>query len=173
MEKFGKQGQYKDEFEDEISKSQIKRELLSIKELGKQLLELPLKDIDKLNLSERLHEQLVKAQGMTKGALKRQTATIGNIMVHEDHDSIKQNIEKIRQAHNGDTKRFHQLEVWRDELIAGDKEVMTVLRNQFESFDMQHVRQLVRNANKEAAKEKPPKSARLLFKYLQQCQAEL
>jgi len=31
---------------------------------------------------------------------------------------------------------------------------------------------LVRNANKETAAEKPPKSSRILFKYLQQCQAE-
>lgn len=172
MIKFGEEGTYKDEWEDEKSKSQVKRELLALKELGKELLKLPTKDLDKLNLSERLYEALLKAQGMQKGALKRQIATVGGLMVHENYDEIKESVDKIRQEHNGQIKQFHQLEQWRDELLAGDNDVMTVLRNEFESFDMQHVRQLVRNANKEAAAEKPPKSSRILFKYLQQCQSE-
>jgi len=172
MKKFGEEGTYEDEWEDEKSKSEIKRELLALKELGKDLLKLPVKDLDKLNLSERLYEALLKAQDMQKGALKRQTATIGGLIIHEDHDAIKESIEKIRQEHNGQIKQFHQLEQWRDELLAGDNEIMSLLRNQFENFDMQHVRQLVRNANKEATAEKPPKSARILFKYLQQCDAE-
>jgi ribosome-associated protein len=172
MKKFGEEGTYEDEWEDEKSKSEIKRELLALKELGKELLKLPVKDLDKLNLSERLYEALLKAQDMQKGALKRQTATIGGLMVYEDHEVIKESLEKIRQEHNGQVKQFHQLEQWRDELLAGDNNVMTVLRNEFDAFDMQHVRQLVRNANKEAAAEKPAKSSRILFKYLQQCQAE-
>ena len=172
MKKFGEEGTYEDEWADEKSKSEVKRELLALKELGKELLSLPVKDLDKLNLSERLYEALMKAQDMKKGALKRQTATIGGFMVYEDHEAIKESIEKIRQEHNGQIKQFHQLEQWRDELLVGDNEVMSTLRNEFENFDMQHVRQLVRNANKEAKAEKPPKSSRVLFKYLQECQSE-
>ena len=168
MKKFGEEGTYEDEWADEKSKSQVKRELLALKDLGKELLKLPVKDLDKLNLSERLYEALVKAQGMTRGALKRQTGTIGGLMVHEDYDEIKLSIDKIKQQHNGEVKQFHKLEQWRDMLLAGDSDVITTLRNQFEDFDMQHVRQLVRNANKEAEQEKPPKSARILFKYLQE-----
>lgn len=170
MMKFGHKASYDDEFEHEKSKSQIKRELLELKDLGKVLLELPIKDLDKLDLSERLYEAVVKAHGMTHGALKRQIGFIGGLMVHEDYESIKQSTDKIRQAHNGEVKAFHQLEQWRDELLAGDVQVMTVLRNQFEDINIQHVRQLVRNANKEMELNKPAKSARLLFKYLQQCQ---
>ncbi|MBL1320688.1 MAG: DUF615 domain-containing protein [Methylophaga sp.] len=168
MKKFGEEGTYEDEWEFEKSKSQIKRELLALKDLGKDLLNLPIKDIEKLKLSERLHEALVKAQGMTKGALKRQIGTIGGLMVHEDYDEIKLSIDRIKQQHNGEVKKFHQLELWRDQLLVGDNDVMTVLRNQFEDFDIQHVRQLVRNANKETEQEKPQKSARILFKYLQE-----
>lgn len=171
MKKFGEEGTYEDEWEFEKSKSQVKRELLALKDLGKELLKLPIKDIEKLNLSENLHEALVKAQGMTKGALKRQIGTIGSLIVHEDYDEIKLSIDKIRQQHNGEVKQFHQLEQWRDQLLLGDNDVMTILRNQFEDFDIQHVRQLVRNANKEEEQSKPPKSSRLLFKYLQQCRS--
>lgn len=171
MVKFGPLGTYEDEFnDDDKSKSQVKRDLLALKALGKELLGLPVKDLDKLNLSERLYEALVKAHGMTHGALKRQIGFIGGLMVHEDYETIKQSIEKIRQEHNGEVKQFHQLEQWRDDLLAGDDQVMTILRNQFEDFDIQQVRQLVRNADKESLQNKPPKSSRLLFKYLQTCQ---
>jgi len=172
MIKFGEKATYDDE-EEFVSKSEIKRGLQELKDLGKELVELPIKDLDKLNLTERLYEQVVKAHGMKLGALKRQVGFIGGLMVDEEHQQIKQHLDKIRQAHNGDTKQFHQIEEWRDQLLAGDNEILSVLRNQFETFDMQHVRQLVRNANKETTQNKPPKSARLLFKYLQQCREEL
>ena len=171
MIKFGAKAKYEDEIE-YVSKSEIKRELQELKELGRAIVELPLKDVAKLNLSERLYDQVVKAQGMKLGALKRQIGFIGAIIVDEEHEQIKKNLDKLRQEHNGEIRQFHQLEEWRDQLIAGDNEVMTVLRNQFENIDGQHVRQLVRNAKKEAEQNKPPKSARILFKYLQQCQEE-
>jgi ribosome-associated protein len=172
MKKFGSKATYEDELEEEISKSQIKRDLLALKDLGKELLELPIRDLDKLDLSERLYEALIKAKDMTKGALKRQIGTIGKVIVHEDFDTIRQNLDKIRQTHNGEVKQFHQLELWRDELIAGDKNVMATLRTEFSDLDMQHIRQLVRNANKELTENKPAKSARLIFKYLQQCERD-
>ncbi|MDH5357487.1 MAG: DUF615 domain-containing protein [Gammaproteobacteria bacterium] len=160
------------DFLEEKSKSQVKRELQELKDLGKALIDLSVKDLDKLNLSERLYELIIEAHSMTHIALKRQVGFIGSVMVHEDHQAIQQQLNKLRQAHNGQVRAFHQLEQWRDDLLAGDSQVMTVLRNQFEEFDIQHVRQLVRNANKEATQNKPHKSARLLFKYLQQCQLE-
>jgi ribosome-associated protein len=160
--------------EDEFkSKSEIKRELLDLKDLGKELIALPVKDLNKLNLTERLMDAVLKAQPMTHGALKREIGRVGKIMVDEEYEQIQENLKKIKQAHNGEVKQFHQLELWRDELIAGDKEVMNILVGRFEDLDIQYVRQLIRNAQKETKQEKTPKSARLLFKYLQEQQANL
>ncbi|MFW5450426.1 MAG: ribosome biogenesis factor YjgA [Methylophagaceae bacterium] len=166
-------GTYHEDRPDEKSKSQVKRELQALKDLGKELLELSMKDLDKLDLSERLYESVIKAHGMTHGARKRQIGFIGGLMVHEDYDLIQQGLEKVRQVDNSELKLFHQLEQWRDDLLAGDSEVMTILRHQFKDIDIQHIRQLVRNANKETTQNKPAKSARLLFKYLQYCQSEI
>ena len=165
-------GESEDEFEDEKSKSQIKRELLELKALGRTLISLPVKDLDKLALPERLYESVVKAQSMSHGALKRETGFIGRLIADEDHETIAANVAKLKQAHPGEVKQFHELEQWRDQLLSGDNDLMTMLHQQFESFDGQYVRQLVRNAAKEAKLNKSPKSARLLFKYLQTCQVE-
>jgi ribosome-associated protein len=171
MMKFGDHKSYDDEeYDDEKSKSEIKRELLALKELGSILVELPTRDLEKLDLSEDLFEQIMKAKGLTHGAKKRQVGFIGGRIVHEDHETITAKLEKMRQAHNGETKQFQQLEQWRDELLAGDKAVMTLLINQFDDFDLQYVRQLVRNSTKELSQNKAPKSSRLLFKYLRECQ---
>ena len=155
------------------SKSEVKRELLELKELGRALINLPIKDLNKLNLTERLMDAVLKAQPMTHGAQKREIGRVGKLMVDEDYEQIQENLKKIKQAHNGEVKQFHRLEQWRDELLAGDKEVMNVLVSTFEDLDIQYVRQLIRNAQKEVKQEKTPKSARLLFKYLQDQQANL
>jgi ribosome-associated protein len=114
----------------------------------------------------------VKAQSMSHGALKRETGFIGRLIADEDHETIAANVAKLKQAHQGEVKQFHELEQWRDHLLSGNNDVMTMLHQQLESFDGQYVRQLVRNAAKEAKLNKSPKSARLLFKYLQTCQVE-
>jgi ribosome-associated protein len=159
------------EFEEEKSKSQIKRELQALKDLGRELIALPIKDLERIELSEKLLDAVIAAKTMSHGALKRQVGFIGNIIANDDYDVIEQGLSKLKQVHHGEVKQFHQLEQWRDELLQGNDEVMTILHQQFEDFDGQHVRQLVRNAKKETEKDKPPKSARLLFKYLQECHA--
>ena len=161
-----------DMFEDEKSKSQVKRELLELKVLGKTLIALPLKDLNKLDLPERVYDAVVKAQSMSHGALKREMGFIARLIDDEDHEQIVVNVAKIKQVHQGEMKQFHQLEQWRDDLLAGDANIGTFLHQQFDDFDGQYVRQLVRNATKEVQLNKSPKSARLLFKYLQTCQSE-
>jgi ribosome-associated protein len=156
-----------EEWGTEKSKSQIKRELDALKSMGKSLIELSLRDLDKLNLPEDLYDAIVKAHGMSKGALKRQVGFIGSIIAHEDYEKIEQDLTALRQPHQGQVKQFHQLESWRDRLLQGDKEVYGELIAAFDDFDVQHVRQLVRNAEREAKQQKPPKSARQLFQYLQ------
>lgn len=152
------------------SKSRIKRELDALRKLGQDLIELPKKDLLKLELDEDLTEAVIKAQTMSKGALKRQTGFIGGIIARLDHEEIQQKLEQLKQPKQAQTDQLHQLENWRDRLLAEDDTVLAELRGYFEDFDNQHVRQLVRNAKQEAAKQQPPKSARLLFKYLQQLQ---
>jgi ribosome-associated protein len=109
---------------------------------------------------------------MNHGALKREMGFIGRLIADEDHEVITANVAKIKQVHQGEVKQFHQLEQWRDDLLAGDAKMVTFLHQEFDDFDGQYVRQLVRNATKEAQQNKSPKSSRLLFKYLQTCQSE-
>lgn len=156
-----------DEWDLEKSKSQVKRELDALKALGKELMALSTKDLEKLDLSEDLLYAVTKAQSMSKGALKRQVGFIGGILSREDHAKIQSDLALIKLPHQGQVKQFHQLENWRDRLLEGDNAVYGELIAEFDGFDVQHVRQLVRNADREAKQNKAPKAARQLFQYLQ------
>lgn len=155
------------DWEFEKSKTQVKQELNALKELGRTLITLPAKDLQKLNLSEDLYDAILSAQSMSKGALKRQVGYIGGLIANSDHEAISLKLQQLKQPHQGQVKQFHQLEQWRDRLLAGENEVYGELIHAFDDFDVQHVRQLVRNAQREAKQDKPPKSARQLFQYLQ------
>lgn len=148
------------------SKSQIKRELHELQALGKRLVELSDKQLVHIPVSEKLRDAIVAAKPMKHGALSRQIKFIGNLMPNEDVNSIRLALDKLQQPHKDEVSAFHELEQWRDRLLQGDQDLIDELANRYENFERQHVSQLIRNAKKEQGMSKPPKSARLLFKYL-------
>jgi len=153
------------------SKSQIKREMHKLQALGKQLVELSPKQLVDIPLSEKVRDAIVSARTLKHGAIRRQLQYIGSLMPKEDEASIRTMLHKLQQPHKDEVKAFHELEQWRDQLLLGDQDFLNELANKFVNFDRQHVRQLIRNAKREQEKNKPPKSARLLFKYLTEMQS--
>lgn len=149
-----------------ISKSQVKRELQELYELGKQLSQLPEKQLATIPISEKLSDAIAAARHMKLAALKRQLKFIGGLMKDEDELKIRQALEKAKKPHKDEVNQFHEIEQWRDKLLQGDQDLINDLAKKFKDFERQRVRQLIRNARKEQKNNKPPKSSRLLFKYL-------
>ena len=65
------------------SKSQVKRELLALKDLGADLVTLSTNQLTRLSLPEHLYTAVKSAQMMKKGALKRQLQYIGKLLRKE------------------------------------------------------------------------------------------
>lgn len=150
------------------SKSQIKREFLALQALGRELVELPGKTLHQLPLSESLREAILGARQLKMEALRRQLKHIGKLLRDEDIEAIQIALENLRKPHGMEVKTFHEIENWRDALLAGDDKLLEELCERFAKLDRQHIRQLVRNAKKEQAANKPPKSARVLFRHLKE-----
>jgi ribosome-associated protein len=151
---------------DDKSKTRIKREVLELKDLGKEIVELPEKILQKLPLSESFLEAIVEARKLNRGALQRQLRYIAGLVPNEDVDAIRKALAELQQPHHQQVREFQQLEHWRDRLLAGDEELLNELAQRFPQADRQHMRQLVRNAVREREHNKPPRSARALFQYL-------
>jgi len=152
------------------SKSQIKRELYKLQALGKQLVALSNKQLINIPISDKIRDAIVAAKSFKYGALSRQLKYIGNLMPNEDETSIRLALDKLQQLHKNKTNGFHELENWRDRLLQGDQVLLDELVNRFNNFERQHASQLIRNAIKELKLNKPPRSARLLFKYITEMQ---
>jgi ribosome-associated protein len=148
------------------SKSQVKRELQALHDLGRNLVELPGKSLQQIPLADETREAIIQAKHLKMEALRRQLKHIGKLMRDEDADSIRIALDKLRHPHEKEVSEFHEVEGWRDSLLAGDDAVLGELCVRFVDIDRQHLRQLIRNAKKERELNKPPKSARVLFRYL-------
>ncbi|MDP5037433.1 MAG: DUF615 domain-containing protein [Alishewanella sp.] len=152
---------------DHISKSQIKREMLAMQELGEELLALSPALRAKVPLDDELKDALELADRLAKKreALRRHLQFIGRLMRDRDLEPIEQALAQIRNTNRAATKQFHKVETWRDRLLA-DSDAVTAFIADYPEVDVQQLRQLIRNAKREAEKEQPPKAFRELFQLI-------
>lgn len=164
---------YDDDEAEIVSKSQIKREMLALQELGGQLAELKDEHLAKLPLGEKLLAAVRESRNIRQHiARKRHLKHIGKLLREEDAEAIRNGVEVLFQQDKAATARFHHMEQWRDRLLNGDNASLAEFFDAFPAADRQRIRQLVRNAQKEAAANKPPKSSRLLFKEIRELMEE-
>jgi ribosome-associated protein len=152
-----------------VSKSQLKRESDALQKLGEELVELPSSQLAKIPMPEELEEAVALARKITaRGGRKRQLQYIGKVMRRIDAEPIEKAMDALRNEHLRENARLHTLEHWRDRLLHEGDGALAELLEQQPNVDRQHLRQLMRNAQQEAKKNKPPKSARELFRYLRE-----
>ncbi|MGM3172772.1 ribosome biogenesis factor YjgA [Dickeya lacustris] len=151
-----------------VSKSEIKRDAEALKALGAELVELGKNALDRIPLDEDLRAAIELAQRITKEGRRRQLQLIGKMLRARDPEPIQTALDKLRNRHNQQVSLFHKLEKLRDRLLEeGDSAIPDVLAL-YPHADRQQLRSLVRNAQKEKAANKAPKSARQIFQYLRE-----
>lgn len=151
-----------------VSKSEIKRDAEALKDLGTELVELGKNALEKISLDEDLLAAVELAQKIKKEGRRRQIQLIGKMLRARDVEPIQTALDKLKNRHNQQVSLFHKLELLRDRLVEeGDDAIPTVLEL-YPDADRQQLRSLVRNAQKEKAGNKPPKSFRQIFQYLRE-----
>jgi len=151
------------------NKSQIKREAAALFELGKRLVELEKSTLQSLTLPNELMQEIDHARNIhSHTARKRQLKLIGKLLRSIDTTELQQLIEKRDLQHQKGINEFHHIEKWRDRLIQQGSSAMSEFLEKYPDVDRQKLNQLVRGAVKEANQGKPPKSARMLFRYLRE-----
>jgi ribosome-associated protein len=148
------------------SKSQRKREMTALQDMGAELVKLPRGRLEKLDLPESLFNALLEAQRLTShGAIRRQMQYIGKLMRAVEIEPIAEQLAVIRGESAVAKAEFHALERWRERLIEDDL-ALTAWLSDHPGADVTLIRQLIRNARRESAEGKPPKSSRALFRLL-------
>lgn len=148
------------------SKSQLKREMTALQALGAELVALSKERLGKIDMPERLRDALLDAQRFTKHeAKRRQMQYVGKIMRDIDAAPLRAAMDEIKGNSEAANIRQHRLENLRTRLME-DETRFSELARDYPAADIQHLRQLRRNALKEAEQGKPPRAYRELFREL-------
>lgn len=129
-----------------ISKSQLKRQAKQITALGKKLLDMPNSQLNKLNLSEDIINELeITKKIRTKSpAYKRQIQHLGKVLRNDAN--IEHIINAIdRQSIDAKTQS-NKIEDHLTKLLQFKDEYIETLMQEYPNMDRQHLRQLVRKS---------------------------
>ena len=150
------------------SKTKLKAEADSQQALGVRLTELPKDRLLKLNLPEDVVTAILDTKKITaNGAIRRHRQYLGRLMREIDTAPITEQLARWEGKHTAENAYFHGLERWRDRLI-NDANALSEFMALHPTTDSQQLRALIRNAQKEQAADKPPKSSREIFKLLRE-----
>lgn len=161
-----------DEFYGRPSKSQVKREMDALQALGARLVTLSTDRLARVDMPDDLRDAVRDAQRFTKHeARRRQLQYIGRLMRNIDPAPIQAALDEIDGVSAAANARQHALERLRTRLMEDDK-VLGEIAEAHPGADLQHLRQLRRNALKEQAEGKPPRAYRELFRVLRTLKEE-
>lgn len=154
------------------SRSQQREDALEIRSLAEQLVALSPAQLAKLPIPEDLLPHILETQRITSHiAHKRQLQYLAKQMRREDDEAlaaIRDAMDEGGESARRETGLLHRAEHWRDRLLEDGDSALTELLAEFAGADRQRLRQLIRNAGEERAKNKPPHSYRELFRELRE-----
>ncbi|KVL16899.1 hypothetical protein WS95_01280 [Burkholderia sp. MSMB1826] len=154
---------------DRPSKSQLKREMHALQELGQALVDLPKDALKRMPMPEDLADAVREARRITDHEGKRrQLQYVGRVMrslTDDETAALRTALDAQRGVNKAATARLHWIERTREQLLASDDALTEFLR-QHPDADIQEGRTLIRNARKEAQQGKPPRYFRELFQWI-------
>lgn len=149
------------------NKTQIKKDIAVLFALGETMSKLSAVHLKNLELPENIRKAVSEVGDMPhKGARKRLLKYIAGQLHKIDVDPVQEKLGRIQNKSAHSVREHHIIEHWRDKLIQEGNEALTELFDEQPAADLQQIRQLLRNIKKETETNKPPKSTRLLYRYL-------
>ncbi|MDR1708452.1 MAG: DUF615 domain-containing protein [Candidatus Accumulibacter sp.] len=153
----------------ELSKTQRKRAMEELQELGQALAALPAERREKIDLPEELTEAIEAYRRMTRQneARRRQMQYIGRLMRGVDAEPIRAALAEARGESAAGAARQRRLERLRDALLA-DESALTQIAALYPAIDLQALATLRRAALKEQQETRPPRHYRAIYRLLKE-----
>jgi ribosome-associated protein len=152
------------------SRSQKRRDALDVLELAKALVELTPAQLSRVPVPEATLPHIEDARRITSNiAHKRQLAFLAKQMRKLDDEELqamRDALDEKSDASRAEAAVLHRVEAWRARLIDGGDDALSDLLDMHPDADRQRLRQLVRNAQDEKKRGKPPRAFRELFREL-------
>jgi ribosome-associated protein len=165
--------EFDQEFDEGPSKSARKREMTARQALGEALCNLSDKELARIPVEDEDLLAAIRESARIRhhSAQRRHRQYIGKLMRRIDPEPLQAALDALYESRQSDAKKFQHLETLRDQLLReGDKALPAVLEL-FPGAERQQLRQLIREAQRELAADKPPAASRRLFRYLRELQS--
>jgi ribosome-associated protein len=154
------------------SKTQRKKEMHALQDLGAELVVLSETRLACLDLPEALLAAVREARQLkAHEARRRQLQFIGRLMRDVNPAPIRARIAAWQGTSRAHAAWLHEVEAWRERLL-GDPDALSELATLHPGADLQHLRTVIRNARQETQAGKPPRHFRALFQALKALIAE-
>jgi ribosome-associated protein len=148
------------------SKTQRKKEVHALQDLGGELVALNDERLATIELPERLRNAIMEARRIkTFEARRRQMQYIGKLMRSVDPGPIRAALDVWQARSRRETAGLKRIEAWRERLL-NDPGALAALLAEYPRADAQQLSALIRNALRERASGKPPRSFRALYQAL-------
>lgn len=149
-----------------ISKTQRKKEMLELQELGVELIALSVEQLAAIELPEILRDAVLEARRITDfEGRRRQTQYVGKLMRKVDAAPIRARLNAWKTQVRTHTAQFKRLEAWRERLLAEEGALAELLR-EYPQADEHELHRLIRDARRERLENQAPKNYRALFQAL-------
>lgn len=150
------------------SKSQRKRDMQALQDMGAELVELSPERLARIDMPDALRGAIREAQRLTRHeARRRQLQYIGRLMRDADPAPIREALDAVKGVSAIENARQHRLEKLRERLLE-DEAVLTEIGAAHPGADITRLRQLRRNALKDRDEGRPPRAFRELFRLLRE-----
>ncbi len=157
------------EFHDS-SRKQKRRDALDVLALGEKLVSLTPAQLARVPVPEDLLPHIAECKRITAHiAHKRQLAYLAKHMRREEEstlDAIRDALDANSETSRREVAMLHRVEDWRERLLSNGDTALAALLDEYPQADRQQLRTLVRNAQAEKAKNKPPRAFREIYQVL-------
>ena len=154
------------------SRGEQRRQALAVLDLAQRLVERSDADLARMPMDDDLRELVLATKRITAQiARKRQVQYLAKHMRRRDDEAlaaIRAALEHDKADGRREAQALHQVEYWRDRLIADGDEALGEFVDAHPHADRQRLRQLARNAHQEKLKNRPPHAYRELFRELRE-----
>lgn len=133
------------------SKSARKREHAFVQKLVREIAGLSTRQRATLPLDDDVRSAIDTASRLKRQAFERQVRHASGLLARTDWQAVADALERLARPHHEEVRRFHQLEQWRDRLLAGEAGVFDELVRHFGEYDRAELSRLVGAARRNQA----------------------
>lgn len=149
------------------SRSARKREADDLRQLGQTLTALTSSQLQRMPVSADLREAIREFNRIeSHNARRRQLQLIGKLMRQESTEEIREALDQFDQKSAVSIAAHHQAERWRERLLQEGQAALTEFLTQQPTIDRQHLRHMIRAAQKERASGASGRHSRELFRLI-------